>query len=129
GQGQETGMRGPMLARLAEALNLHEDDGEVVWEALALCNLLLALAANRRYAYHAIGALGVVELTAPRRAAHVDAGLARLGYDAQVRRYFALDPKRSEAWNREVFRPLVAAQPRLARGLAEGALMRLRAGQ
>jgi hypothetical protein len=36
--------------------------------------------------------------------------------------------KHSEAWNREVLRPLVAADPRVARPIAEGALMRLAAG-
>jgi hypothetical protein len=133
GQGHEAGMHGPMLARLAQALHLHDDDGvEVVWESLALGNLLVALASNRRYAFHAIGALGAIELTAPRRAAHVNAALKRLGHDAHVRQYFALhatlDVKHSEAWNREVLHPLVAARPEVARGLAEGALMRLRAG-
>ncbi|MEO7097209.1 MAG: iron-containing redox enzyme family protein [Polyangiales bacterium] len=133
GQGREAGMHGPMLARLAETLHLHDDDGaDIVWESLALGNLLIALAANRRYAYHAIGVLGAIELTAPRRAGQVNAALKRLGHDAHVRQYFALhatlDVKHSEAWNREVLRPLVASQPRVARGLAEGALMRLRAG-
>jgi hypothetical protein len=132
GQGRAAGMHGPMLARIADALRLNDDDTEIVWESLALGNLLVALAANRRYAYHAIGALGAIELTAPRRAAHVDAALERLGYDAQVRQYFALQaavaPKHFEAWNHEVLKPLVAAQPRVARGLAEGASMRLHAG-
>jgi hypothetical protein len=49
-----------------------------------------------------------------------------------VRRYYAvhatLDVKHSEAWNREVLRPLVEADPRVARPIAEGALMRLNAG-
>ena len=39
-----------------------------VWEALALGNMMIGLAANRYYAYQAIGALGVIELTAPGRA-------------------------------------------------------------
>ena len=34
-------------------------------EALALGNTMIALARNRRYAFHSIGALGVIEMTAP----------------------------------------------------------------
>ena len=62
----------------------------------------------------------------------VDEGLARLGISKPVRRYFTLhatlDLEHSEAWNREVLAPLVAHDPRAARAMAEGALMRLRAG-
>jgi hypothetical protein len=105
---------------------------ETVWQALALGNLMLALALDRRYAYHSVGALGVIELTAPGRVAQVDRGLARLGIPEAPRRYFTLhatlDVKHSAAWNREIVRPLVAAEPRAAQALAEGALMRLRAG-
>src|SRR2546422_4035359 len=86
----------------------------------------------RSYAYHSIGALGAIELTAPGRVAQVDRGLARLGVQKAARRYFALhatlDLKHSEAWNREVLRSLVAREPRAAQAIAEGALMRLRAG-
>ena len=93
---------------------------------------MIALAMNRRYTYHSIGALGVIELTAPGRAAYVNAGLKRLGVDGAARRYFALhatlDVKHSEAWNREALRPLVAAKPEVAVAIAEGALMRLTAG-
>jgi hypothetical protein len=75
----------------------------------------------------------VIELTAPGRATYVNAGLVRLGVPGQARRYFALhatlDVKHSTAWNREVIGPLVAEQPDVARALAEGALMRLAAGE
>jgi len=80
-------------------------------------------ASNRRYTYQSVGALGVVELTAPGRAVCVNAGLERLGFGMRVRRNYAvhstLDVKHSEAWNREVLRPLVAADPRVARPIAE----------
>ena len=65
--------------------------------------------------------------------AQVDRGLARLGVPRAARRYFTLhatlDLKHSEAWNREVLRPLVTQEPRAAQAIAEGALMRLRAGE
>jgi hypothetical protein len=90
------------------------------------------LALDRRYAYHSVGALGAIELTAPTRVGFVDRGLERLGVSKQARRYFSLhatlDLQHSAAWNREVLAPLVAADARCARAIAEGALMRLRAG-
>src|SRR6478609_3470060 len=84
GQGNAAGMHGPMLGRLAGALKLH-DPGETVWEALALGNLMVALATDRHYAYQSVGALGVIELTAPGRAKLVNAGLKRLGVPGMVR--------------------------------------------
>ena len=134
GRGKERAMHGPMLERLAEELDVASlaRDEQPVWESLALSNLMVALASNRCYAYQAIGALGVIELTAPGRAELVNAGLTRLGIGGEARRYFALhatlDVKHSKAWNSEVLAPLVEQEPRAARALAEGALMRLAAG-
>lgn len=131
GQGHEGGMHGPMLELLKEALQL--DASAPVWESLALGNLMVGLATSRHYQYQALGALGVIELTAPGRAEQVNAGLKRLGISGSARRYFALhatlDVRHSETWVREVFCPLVAGDPRIATRLAEGALLRLRAGQ
>ena len=133
GRGRAVAMHGPLLSDLARAMDVHADPEKTVWESLALANLMVALALDRRYAYHSIGALGAVELTAPGRVAQVDRGLARLGIPRAARRYFTLhatlDLKHSEAWNREVLRPLVALEPRAAQAIAEGALMRLRAGE
>ncbi|MES1175226.1 MAG: iron-containing redox enzyme family protein [Myxococcales bacterium] len=132
GQGNEGGMHGPMLSALARSLNL-EPDGQTVWEALALSNLMVALATARHYAYQSVGALGVIELTAPGRSQLVNAGLKRLGIGGAARRYYALhatlDVRHSAAWNREVLKPLVASDPAIAPRIAEGALLRLRAGQ
>src|SRR4029079_8048754 len=92
-------------------------------------NAMVALAGHRRYSYHSVGALGVIEMTAPTRAGYVNEGLRRLGVPAKRRHYFAvhavLDVKHSEMWNREVVRPLVTEDPRRARAIAEGAVMRL----
>jgi hypothetical protein len=132
GQGQASGMHGPMLSRLADELGIAPRPDEVVWESLALSNLMIGLAVHRRHAYRSLGALGVIELTAPGRARKVNQGLKRLGLGGEARRYYALhstlDLKHSEAWNREVLRPLVAADARIARPIAEGALARLAAG-
>jgi Iron-containing redox enzyme len=133
GQGTASGMHGPMLETLAQALELSIVADDTVWEASALANLMCALASNRHYAYQSIGALGVIELTAPARSACVNAGLKRLEVAGNVRRYYALhatlDVKHSAAWNREVLRPIVAHDPSTARAIAEGALMRLLVGE
>ncbi len=132
GRGNEGGMHGPMLERLVGALELTPTIESTVWPSLALANAMTAFAATRRYAYHAIGALGVVELTAPGRVAQVAAGLKRLGVAPRVRHYFdlhaVLDVKHSEDWNEQALKPLVAADADCARYLAEGALIRLRCG-
>jgi pyrroloquinoline quinone (PQQ) biosynthesis protein C len=134
GQGHAGGMHGPLLRRLGEALDVTgpADHSDIVWESLALGNLMIALALNRRTTYQSIGALGAIELTAPGRAEHVNAGLKRLGVAGDARRYFALhatlDRKHSAAWNAEVLAPLVQDDPGCAPAIAEGALLRLAAG-
>jgi len=132
GRGNAKGMHGPMLARLVEALGLEPSIERTVSESLALANAMTAMATRRDYAWHALGALGVIELTAPARSAAVAQGLKRLGVPAKVRLYFdlhaTLDVKHSAAWNAEALLPAVAEEPRRARAIAEGALMRLTCG-
>lgn len=132
GRGRESGLHGLLLSRLADDLDAHLPAAEILPEPLALSNLLTALAWNRHYAFQSLGALGAIELTAPGRAHLVNLGLRRLGCDAATRKYFALhanlDLQHSEAWNRQVLLPLVAADARYARAFAEGALLRLHAG-
>jgi hypothetical protein len=131
GRGNAAGMHGPMLARLADHLDLHPSHEETVWPSLALGNVLVAFSTTRRYAFHALGALGAVELTAPWRAGHVAAGLKRLGVGPE-RKYYALhatlDVEHSRTWNEEVLMPLAETRPDCIRSLAEGAVMRLMAG-
>jgi len=132
GQGHEAGMHGPLLVGLSQALDL-KPGVDTVWEALALGNLMVALATTRHYSYQSVGALGAIELTAPGRSQLVNAGLKRLGIGGAARRYYALhatlDVRHSATWNREVLEPLVASNPAIALRIAEGALLRLRAGQ
>jgi hypothetical protein len=132
GRGNRKGMHGPMLHDLALALDVTPVAATTVWQSLALNNLMVALAANRRYAFQSVGALGVIELTAPGRAVQVNAGLKRLGVAGKARHYFelhaVLDVKHSESWNREILVSLVDEFPHAAAAIAEGALMRLAAG-
>jgi hypothetical protein len=133
GRGQEKGMHGPMLAGIVQTLDLDPTIEGTAWESLALANAMTAMATARRYAWHSVGALGAIELTAPGRSAAVAKGLKRIGLSERERRYFALhavlDVKHSEDWNREAIRPAVAEDPRRATAMAEGALLRLECGK
>lgn len=133
GRGNVKGMHGPMLARLVDVLSLEPQIETTCWESLALANAMTAMATTRRYAWHSVGALGVVELTAPGRSACTAQGLRRIGLSGKERRYFdlhaVLDVKHSEDWNREALIPAVREDPARAPAMAEGALIRLRCGE
>lgn len=132
GRGNAKGMHGPMLEALVRALGVTPQIETTFAPSLALGNTMAALASNRAYAYQALGALGVIELTAPGRAVLVSQALRRLKVSAKARHYFdlhaVLDVKHSEAWNREVFASIVTDRPEAATHIAEGALMRLQCG-
>jgi hypothetical protein len=132
GRGNAKGMHGPMLDALVETMQVSPRIETTAWESLALANAMTAMATSRRYAWHSVGALGVIELTAPGRSALVAKGLRRIGLSDRERRYFdlhaVLDVKHSADWNREALIPLVAEDPRRATAIAEGALMRLLCG-
>jgi hypothetical protein len=132
GHGTAKGMHGPMLDALVETLEVRPQIEKTVWQSLCLANAMTAMATTRRYAWHSVGALGVIELTAPGRAALVAEGLKRVGLSPKEARYFTLhavlDIKHSEDWNREAIRPAVEEDPRRATAMAEGALIRLVCG-
>ena len=133
GRGNPKGMHGPMLTALTEELALAPAIDSTVWQSLALANAMTGMATNRRYAWHSIGALGVIELTAPERSRAVADGLRRLGISGKARRYFelhaTLDVRHSADWNAKVIAPLVDGDSRRATAMAEGALIRLEAGR
>jgi hypothetical protein len=132
GRGNLKAMHGPLLDLLAKFLDLRPAFATTITASVALANTMAGLAANRRFAYHSVGALGVIEMTAPGRSAAVAAGLKRLGVSSKKRHYFSLhavlDVKHSLAWNAEAIFPLVSTDGRIARAIAEGALMRLDCG-
>nr|WP_217352596.1 iron-containing redox enzyme family protein [Sphingomonas sp. ID1715] len=133
GRGQYRGIHGLLLTELVETMQIKPDIDTTVWESLALANAMTAMASTRRYAWLSVGALGVVELTAPWRCEYVSAGLKRLGYGQRERLYYDLhakiDIKHSEGWNNNALKPLVEEDPRRARFIAEGALIRMRCAE
>jgi hypothetical protein len=133
GRGNMGGMHGPMLDRTVAGLELTPTIEGTAWQSLCLANTMTAFATTRRYTYQSIGALGVVELTAPTRVGAVAEGLKRLGRSPEQRKYFVLhahlDVEHSKAWNAEALAPLVEENPACARHIAEGAVMRLICGE
>lgn len=133
GQGKPQDVHGPLYTEMAQELGVGDtDDREFLWETLAVANLLTALACNRRYAWHSLGALSIIELTSPTRASRVVQGLERVGISNAGCRYFRMhtivDVEHWKAWLAEVIIPLVSETPELMLPLAEGALLRLNAG-
>lgn len=132
GHGEASGMHAPMYADMVRELGIHDTPDEaIVWEGLALCNLLTGLACNRHYVWGSLGALSMIELTSPTRASRVVAGLARLELSDRATRYFelhaTLDVSHWNAWRDNALLPLLAEHPELMVPIAEGALLRLHA--
>jgi hypothetical protein len=133
GRGQFRGIHTLLLRELIDRMAIAPEIDTTVWESLALANAMTAMATTRRYAWLSVGALGVVELTAPWRCVHVSAGLKRLGYGQRERLYYDLhshiDVKHSRTWNDNALKPLVAEDPGRARWIAEGALVRMKCAE
>lgn len=133
GRGQYRGIHGLLLTELVEAMRIQPEIDTTVWESLALANAMTAMASTRRYAWLSVGALGIVELTAPWRCDHVSAGLKRLGFGQRERLYYDLhskiDIKHSQGWNENALKPLVEENPARARFIAEGALVRMKCAE
>lgn len=131
GRGKADGMHDRLLRSVAEYLRVEEvvPPAKVRPEPKLLANVMAGFAFSRRHAFYAVGALGVVEMTAPGRVAKVAQGLERLGVPGSVRQYFdlhaVLDVKHSREWNAEVIDTLTPGELREA---AEGAYVRLWAG-
>ena len=133
GRGVSADVHEHLYVQMAAELGIRDTpDEEFVWETLAVANILTGIAINRRYTWHSLGALSVIELTSPTRATRIAAGLARIGVSDAGCYYFklhsSLDEDHWAAWLAEVITPLLHEAPALAVPIAEGALMRLCAG-
>jgi hypothetical protein len=122
-------MNGDPLACLGQALTFVQIRESTVWEAVAVSNLMVALAANRRYAYHAAGALAAIDLTSPTQRASIERGLARVGLPSDLLPFElgADRANRNWSWCNDVLPALVTQDPSAASQIAEGALSRLAA--
>ena len=85
GAAERAACTAPCLGALANHLDLHLPAQAMVWQTLALGEHHDgAGVGSGNNAFHSIGALGVIELTAPGRAAQLEVGLRRLGVAAEV---------------------------------------------
>jgi len=114
------------LVRLGRLVGVESEGLRAVWESLAVANLDVALAFSRHHAWHAVGALGAVVLTAADRTNRFARALRRLGLDVEEA---DLPGERAQAarWLRAVLVPRVDEDPDRIPWLAEGAMLRLRA--
>lgn len=107
----------PSVAPLVEPLALDASRG--LPESLARGNLMASLAYLRRYGVHAVGALAVAAVAERAKWRRVRAGLARLGMPRPG------DVEAARAVDLLELAALAGGDARLARWLAEGALVRV----
>lgn len=131
GNGRVGNVHDELLHRVTAHFDIQPSIASTTEPPLLLANIMTAFAVHRRFAYQSVGALGVIEMTAPSRVAKVSEGLERLGVPKKFRRYFALhatlDIKHSRQWNENVMGPLASLGH--MRPMAQGAIARLTAGQ
>lgn len=134
GGGELEGMHSELLSRLVGSFQLSWEDhyDDVHWAPLALSNLMVAFAMKRAYFSQSIGALGVIELTAPERCHRVMEGMKRVKLRDDEYKYYTLhshlDLEHWAGWKRNVMYPLSREYPERMVKMAEGALLRLHAG-
>lgn len=122
-------VHGELLDRMLHELALQPAATATIWESLALSNIMAGIFTTRRYIYHAIGALGVTELSTPQRLRKISAGMQRLGLANRMHGYSDVQSlsriSHAQLWIRDVLRALIDENPACAKFIAEGALMRM----
>lgn len=96
--------------------------------ALRNGNILMLYALRRRYALRLLGAVSILEHTAPRRFQKTAQGMRRLGFAEDAVYYHemhvAVDAKHGDDLFRRVLGPIVEQNPAAAEEIAMGALIR-----
>lgn len=115
------------LLHLGRRMGVESEGVRAVWESLAVANLDVAFALSRRYAWHAVGALGAVAMTAADRTERLVRALRPLGFDVD-----GADLPGEHAGSARLLRavliPIIEEDPARIAFVAEGAVLRLRAG-
>jgi hypothetical protein len=131
GCGDDEGVHTYLFGKALQALDIDQAyiRSVLLPDALVCGNLSACLATNSRHHYKAVGYFGVTEYLAPRRFKNLVAGWRRLAlpeyglayHDLHIR----IDAMHGKAWFDNVIQPQVEQEPRLAREIALGALIRL----
>lgn len=135
GRGNPRGVHSFLLQRLGDKFDLTNEAEQpaILWAPLALSNLMIAFASNRCLFYQSMGALGVIELTAPSRCVKVMQAFHRIGVCSEDYHYYTLhstlDRKHWAGWRDNALHPLIEEAPDSRFAIAEGALLRLLMGQ
>lgn len=132
GHGHLEHMHTRLFAESAEHMRRYLDGLEVAAlvpaQAIANGNLLLMYALDRRRAARLLGALAILEHTAPYRFSRTVRGLRRLGMPESVIHYHALhievDAHHGKQLFEQVLQPLAARSPEALREICIGCLVR-----
>lgn len=97
------------------------------WQALAGHNLFVALCANRKHAFRAMGLMAATELLDPPQYSKLVRGCKRvgLGVPAYYAEHIEIDIVHGSGWLDNVVEPLARAKPAAARQIIEGVILRL----
>ncbi|NML31729.1 iron-containing redox enzyme family protein [Paraburkholderia antibiotica] len=131
GCGDASGVHTYLFSKTLDALGIDSDyvNGTLLPDSRVSGNLSACLVLSQRHHYKAVGYFGVTEYLAPRRFKDLVAGWRRLGLPEEGIAYHDLhiriDAIHGRAWLDNVIRPLVDHDPRVAREIALGALIRL----
>lgn len=135
GNGEMDKVHTVMFNNLLEELNLTNEEelltlmDNVSWESLACGNALLNTVLHRKNVYKALGALGALEMMAPKRFSRLVAGFKRLGLTPKAQEYhtlhIAIDTRHGNGWLRNAITPIVAADPNARFDIVKGAFYRL----
>jgi pyrroloquinoline quinone (PQQ) biosynthesis protein C len=131
GNGDPANAHATVFARTLDAAGLSASfiAGNIMLESRICGNVSAALALSKRHYYKAIGYFGVTEYLTPRRFRSFVLGCKRLDLPEAAYRYHDLhiqiDSRHGPAWFKNVIVPAVIREPRCARDIALGTLLRL----
>lgn len=134
GNGKQDAVHTYMFNHLLNELGLNTENlnslfDEVHWTSIACGNLLLYSVIHRQNIYKALGAMGAVEMLAPKRFHKLVAGFERLGLSQTAQEYhrlhIAIDARHGLGWLRNAIAPAAENNPTARREIIQGAYYRL----
>jgi Iron-containing redox enzyme len=135
GNGDMSKVHTIMFDHLLEELKVTGDKSlnslfnDASWESLACGNVLLHSVIHRKNAYRALGALGAVEMLAPKRFSYLVKGYKRIGLSEKAQEYHVLhisiDAKHGDGWLRNAIAPVIKRNPEAKKEIIKGAYYRL----